>query len=152
MSIVQLHQHQDGAALRASRLHRAFADPLLWTLQGWLAMFFFAAGYAKVAEPGDILTHLLGRPARVPPTLVTVIGWSEIVLAALLLAPLASERSGRTPMLAAAGLLAAAALTMAVVHGSRAEISHAVTNVVLLALALGVLWGRLRWRPARPLA
>ena len=37
----------------------------LWTLQGWIAMFFIAAGYAKLTESMDNLVTLMGWPALV---------------------------------------------------------------------------------------
>ena len=33
-----------------SRLNASYRNLTLWTLQGWLAMFFVAAGYAKLSD------------------------------------------------------------------------------------------------------
>ena len=41
-----------------SRLAASYRNLTLWTLQGWLAMFFIAAGYAKLSEP---MTNLVER-------------------------------------------------------------------------------------------
>lgn len=34
-----------------ARLRRHQTNLALWTLQGWLAMFYIGAGYAKLTEP-----------------------------------------------------------------------------------------------------
>jgi hypothetical protein len=71
-----------------SRLNASYRNLTLWTLQGWIAMFFIAAGYAKLSEPMDNLVDLMRWPALVPPDLVRGLGIAEILLALLVLAPL----------------------------------------------------------------
>ncbi|MBW8304028.1 MAG: DoxX family protein, partial [Brevundimonas sp.] len=90
-----------------SRLVASYRNLTLWTLQGWIAMFFIAAGYAKLSEPMSNLVDLMKWPALVSDNLVRGLGVAEIVLAVLILAPLVSWKHGR-PLLvtAAAGLLA----------------------------------------------
>jgi len=88
---------------------RARADYLnitLWTFQGWIAMFFLAAGYAKLSEPMENLIVLMQWPALVGETFVRGVGVAEMALAVMMLAPLISWRFGRPLLLtAAAGLL-----------------------------------------------
>ena len=72
---------------------RARADYLnitLWTFQGWIAMFFIAAGYAKLSEPMENLIVLMQWPAAASEAFVRGLGVAEIVLAAMVLAPLVS--------------------------------------------------------------
>ena len=48
------------------RSRAAYRNIALWTLQGWIAMFFIAAGYAKLTEPMTNLINLMGWPAVAP--------------------------------------------------------------------------------------
>jgi len=126
---------------------RAQADYLnltLWTLQGWLAMFFVGAGYAKLTEPITNLVELMRWPALVSENLVRGLGLAEIVLAALMLIPLLSWRIGR-PLLvtAAAGLVALESLMLAL-HLIWADFGPAITNALLLGITVPVLWFRAR--------
>ena len=49
-----------------ARSRAAYRNIALWTLQGWIAMFFIAAGYAKLTEPMSNLIALMGWPAVAP--------------------------------------------------------------------------------------
>ncbi|HST91975.1 MAG TPA: DoxX family protein [Brevundimonas sp.] len=127
-----------------SRLNASYRNLTLWTLQGWLAMFFIAAGYAKLSEPMANLIDLMGWPALVSENMVRGLGVAEIVLALLVLAPLVSWKHGR-PLLvmAASGLLALEALMLAL-HVSGQDAGLAATNVLLIAMTAPVLWMRAR--------
>ena len=127
-----------------SRLAASYRNLTLWTLQGWLAMFFIAAGYAKLSEPLANLVDLMKWPALVAENMVRGLGVAEIVLAVLILAPLVSWKHGR-PLLvtAAAGLLALETIMFAV-HALGLEFGLALTNVVLIAMTAPVLWMRAR--------
>ena len=127
-----------------SRLKASYRNLALWTLQGWLAMFFIAAGYAKLTEPMANLVELMNWPALAAPSMVRGLGIAEIVLAVLMLAPLVSWKHGR-PLLvtAAAGLLALETIMLAI-HALGLESGLALTNVVLIAMTAPVLWYRAR--------
>ena len=127
-----------------SRLAASYRNLTLWTLQGWLAMFFIAAGYAKLTEPMANLVDLMRWPALVAENMVRGLGVAEIVLAVLILAPLVSWKTGR-PLLvtAAAGLLALETIMLAL-HAVGLEAGLAVTNLVLIAMTAPVLWYRVR--------
>jgi hypothetical protein len=127
-----------------SRLAASYRNLTLWTLQGWLAMFFIAAGYAKLTEPMANLVDLLRWPAQAPENMVRGLGVAEIVLAVLVLAPLVSWKHGR-PLLvtAAAGLLALETIMLAL-HAVGLEGGLALTNLVLIAMTAPVLWMRAR--------
>ena len=126
------------------RLRATRRNLLLWTFQGWLAMFFVASGYAKLTEPGDHLALLFGWTASASSGFVRGVGLVEVAAGLALLTPLVSWRLGRGPMLGAAALLAAVALIMAVVHGLRLEAGATLINLGLFALAATVVQGRSR--------
>ncbi len=127
-----------------SRLNASYRNLTLWTLQGWIAMFFIAAGYAKLSEPMGNLVELMRWPALVSENMVRGLGVAEIVLAVLVLAPLVSWKHGR-PLLvtAAAGLLALQTIMLGV-HALGLEGGLALTNVALIAMTAPVLWYRAR--------
>jgi len=125
-----------------ARLSANYRNLALWTLQGWLAMFFIAAGYAKISEPMINLVTLLNWPAMADEAFVRGLGWFEVMLAVGVLTPLLSWRVGRPVLLvASAGLLALEAVMLGV-HLLGADWSLAAVNAALLALTAPVLWFR----------
>lgn len=131
-------------ALSAAQVRNraAFRNLTLWTLQGWVAMFFLAAGYAKLSEPLSTLTALMGWPGLVSESLVRGIGIVEMVLAIGMIAPLASWKLGRWPLLVASAGLIVMEATMLAVHALGLDLGLAVTNALLLAITIPVLLGR----------
>ena len=137
MTTTTLTPHQ--ARARADYLNIA-----LWTFQGWIAMFFIAAGYAKLTEPMGNLIVLMKWPALASEAFVRGLGVAEIVLAVMVLAPLASWRVGRPLLLtAAAGLLALEVIALGV-HAFGLDLGLSLTNVFLIAITAPVLWLRRR--------
>jgi len=126
---------------------RARADYLnitLWTFQGWIAMFFLAAGYAKLSEPMQNLIVLMQWPALVSETFVRGVGVAEMALALMVLTPLISWRFGRPLLLTAtAGLLILEVVALGV-HALNLDVGLSLTNVVLIAITAPVLWLRRR--------
>ena len=124
---------------------RAKADYLnltLWTFQGWIAMFFIAAGYAKLTESMENLTVLMHWPAMASASFVRGLGVVEIVLALMVLAPLVSWRFGRPLLLTASvGLLALQSI-MLILHSTELNIGLALTNLFLIAITAPVFWFR----------
>jgi hypothetical protein len=114
----------------------------LWTLQGWIAMFFIAAGYAKITEPMDNLIALMNWPALVSESFVRGLGIAEVALALGVLAPLVSWKIGRPILMVAAAGLAVLETVMLGVHAIGADIGLALVNVFLLAITVPVLLGR----------
>jgi hypothetical protein len=131
------------ASARA-RLNASYLNLGLWTLQGWLAMFFIAAGYAKLSEPMANLVDLMRWPAMVAENMVRGLGVAEILLAVLVLAPLVSWKHGRPLLVVASAGLMALETVMLAVHGLGGDVGPAATNLVLLALTAPVLWFRAR--------
>lgn len=135
------------SAFPTSPRDRAQADHLniaLWTLQGWLTMFFVAAGYGKLTEPMDNLIALMKWPALASESFVRGLGVVEVVLAVMVLAPLVSWRIGRPLLLTAVvGLLALEVVALGV-HALNLDVGLALTNVALLAITAPILWFRRR--------
>lgn len=125
-----------------ARTIAGYRNLALWTLQGWAAMFFFAAGYAKLTESMDNLVALMTWPALVSENLVRGVGIVEMILALGLLMPLLSWKIGRWPLLVSAAGLVALEAVMLTVHMVGMEIGLALTNAVLLAITIPVLLGR----------
>jgi hypothetical protein len=127
-----------------SRLAASYRNLTLWTLQGWIAMFFTGAGYAKLSEPMNNLVELMRWPEMAPENLVRGLGAAEILLAVLILAPLVSWRHGRPLLVVAAAGLLALEISMLVIHLVGADLGLAVTNLILIAMTAPVLWLRAR--------
>ncbi len=127
-----------------SRLNASYRNLTLWTLQGWLAMFFIGAGYAKLSEPMANLVDLMRWPAHVAPNMVRGLGLAEILLALLVLAPLVSWKHGRPLLVMAASGLLALEVVMLGLHATGMDAGPTVTNLVLIAMTAPVLWMRAR--------
>jgi hypothetical protein len=127
-----------------SRLAASYRNLTLWTLQGWLAMFFIAAGYAKLTEPMANLIDLMKWPALVADNMVRGLGLAEIGLAVLVLAPLVSWKHGRPLLVTAAAGLLALEVIMFALHAVGLEAGLAATNLVLIGMTAPVLWMRAR--------
>jgi hypothetical protein len=125
-----------------SRSRAVYKNVALWTLQGWIAMFFIAAGYAKLTEPMTNLITLMGWPAVAPENMVRGLGVVELVLALGVLAPLMSWRVGRPLLLTASAGLIVMESTMLVIHALSQDIGLAVVNAILLVFTLAVFLGR----------
>ena len=124
---------------------RAKADYLnltLWTFQGWIAMFFIAAGYAKLTESMENLTVLMHWPALASVNFVRGLGVVEIVLALMVLSPLVSWRFGRPLLLTASVGLLALQTIMLILHATELNLGLALTNLFLIAITAPVLWFR----------
>jgi hypothetical protein len=125
-----------------SRAKSDYLNLTLWTFQGWIAMFFIAAGYAKLTESMENLTVLMHWPAMASVNFVRGLGVVEIVLALMVLAPLVSWRFGRPLLLTASvGLLALQSI-MLILHAMELNVGLALTNLFLIAITAPVLWFR----------
>ncbi|MDQ1583103.1 MAG: hypothetical protein QOF36_1157 [Microbacteriaceae bacterium] len=111
----------------------------LWIVQALLALAFLVSGITKVIRPSEKLRA--GLP-EFHPGLIRLISAAEILGALGLLLP---DLTGIAPVLtpvAAVGL----AIIMAgavVTHARRKEAKSAVVNLVLLALTLVIVVGRM---------
>ncbi|WP_433626360.1 DoxX family protein [Nocardia sp. CA-120079] len=113
----------------------------LWIVAGVLAVMFGMAGVMKATQPKDTLAEKLPWVADVSVGTLRLIGVSEALGALGLVLP---AWTGIAPILtpiAAVGLAVIMALAI-VTHARRKEPSAIVFNLVLLAAAVFVAWGR----------
>ena len=116
------------SAARA-RVVAEYRNLALWTLQGWIAMFFIAAGYAKISEPMDNLVALMTWPVLVSENFLRGLGIAEIVLAIGVLTPLISWKVGRPILRLSATGLALLEAVMLGVHAAGLDVGLAVVAV-----------------------
>ncbi len=115
---------------------------VLWIVAGLLAVAFLAAGLMKLTQPKKKLADSgMGWTEDFSDGAVKGIGALEVLGAVGLILPAAL---GIVPVLVpiAATGLALLMLGAAVTHARRKESTNIVVNVVLLALAAFVAWGR----------
>jgi uncharacterized membrane protein YphA (DoxX/SURF4 family) len=115
---------------------------VLWIVAGLLAVAFLAAGLMKLAQPKKKLADSgMGWTEDFSDGAVKGIGALEVLGAVGLILPAAL---GIVPVLVpiAATGLALLMLGAAVTHARRKESPNIVVNIVLLALAAFVAWGR----------
>ncbi|CAM5289991.1 DoxX family protein [Mycolicibacterium aubagnense] len=114
----------------------------LWIIAGVLAFVFAGSGVMKLVVPKDkLVASGQGWAADVDPNAIRGIGVVEFLGAiGLIVPPLVHILPVLAP-LAAVGLVLVM-LGAIVTHGRRKEYPNVVVNLVLLALAVFVAWGR----------
>jgi uncharacterized membrane protein YphA (DoxX/SURF4 family) len=115
---------------------------VLWIIASVLAALFLAAGVMKISQPKEKLVAVgMGWTEDFTAGTVKTIGALELLAAIGLILPAALDIAPVLVPLAALGLvlvMIGAVLT----HARRKEPQSIVVNVVLLALAAVVVWGR----------
>jgi uncharacterized membrane protein YphA (DoxX/SURF4 family) len=114
---------------------------VLWIVAGVLAAAFLVAGLTKLTQPKQKLAAQMGWVEDFSPGAVKAIGALEVLAAIGLILPAALDVVPVLVPLAAVGL-AVLMVGAVVTHARRHEPQLIVINVVLLALAVVVLWGR----------
>jgi uncharacterized membrane protein YphA (DoxX/SURF4 family) len=115
----------------------------LWIVAIVLAVAFLGSGLMKQFVPKDRLASSgQGWAQDFSPARIRLIGLAEILGAIGLVAPAVTHIAPILVPLAAIGLILVM-VGAAVVHARRKELTNVVVNVVLLALAAFVVWGRL---------
>lgn len=115
----------------------------LWIVAIVLAVGFAASGLMKLLAPKDKLVEFgQGWAQDVSQSAIRLIGVAEVFGAAGLILPAVTHIAPILFPLAAIGLILVM-VGAAVVHGRRGEAVNIVVNLVLLALAGFVAWGRL---------
>ncbi|GAB09752.1 hypothetical protein GOARA_046_00210 [Gordonia araii NBRC 100433] len=114
----------------------------LWIVASVLAAVFLFAGSAKLAQPKDkLVASGMGWADDVDPNVIKGIGLVEVLGAIGLIVPALTDiLPGLVPW-AATGL-AIVMLGAIGVHARRKEWPLIGVNIVILALALIVMWGR----------
>jgi uncharacterized membrane protein YphA (DoxX/SURF4 family) len=114
----------------------------LWIVAITLAVVFAGSGLMKLFVPKDkLVTSGQGWAQDYSTANIRLIGLAEILGAIGLVLPAAVHIAPLLVPLAAVGL-AFVMVGAVVVHGRRKEAMNVAVNVVLIALALFVAWGR----------
>ncbi|HEX2301778.1 MAG TPA: DoxX family protein [Pseudonocardiaceae bacterium] len=115
---------------------------VLWIVAGVLAAAFLGAGLMKLGQPKKKLAESgMGWTDDFSDGAVKAIGALEVLGALGLILPAVFDVANVLVPIAAVGL-ALLMLGAAVTHARRKEPQMIVVNVVLLALAVFVAWGR----------
>lgn len=115
----------------------------LWILAGLLSALFLAAGAAKLTQSKEklVASPNMAWAEDFSPRTLKMIGSLEVLAALGLILPAALDIVPTLVPVAGAGL-GLLMIGAATTHARRSEISNVVVNVVLLALAVVVVWGR----------
>jgi hypothetical protein len=114
----------------------------LWIVQAVLAVAFGLAGVLKATQPREKLAKSLPWVQDVSDGTLRLIGVAEFAAALGLILPAVTGIAVWLTPLAACGIALIMVLA-ARLHARRKEPGAIATNVVLLALAVLVAWGRL---------
>jgi putative oxidoreductase len=115
---------------------------VLWIIQVLLALAFLMAGFMKLTQPIATLSKRMEWTAAVPLGLVRFIGLAELVGGIGLILPMLTGVLPSLTVAAAIGL-SIVMVSAAIFHLARHEASHVPGNIVMLALAIIVVVGRL---------
>jgi len=122
----------------------------LWIGQIVLAAIYLMAGFMKVSQPIDgLVASGMAYAGDYPELLTRFVGTMEILGAAGIVLPAATRILPILTPLAAVGFCLIQVLAFGL-HTMRGEYGILPINLVLLALALFVAWGRLRKAPITP--
>ncbi len=124
----------------------------LWVAQVLLAAMFLMAGATKLMSGSAELVAIgMGWAENAPFLLIKFIGLAEVAGGLGLILPAATRIMPHLTNLAAAGLAVIMVLA-AGLHITRGEFEVVPVNVILLALAAFVIWGRTNKAPIAPRA
>lgn len=122
----------------------------LWVAQVLLALMFGAAGVMKLMTPIADLGAMMNWVTVSPEALVRFIGFVELAGALGMILPALTRIMPFLTPLAAAGFAVIQVLAIGT-HASLGETASSLPiNLVLLALALFVAWGRWQKSPIAP--
>lgn len=122
----------------------------IWSGQIALAALYLMAAYMKGLMPiADLAAMGMGWAPGAPVALIRGIALAEFLGAVGVILPAATRIMPQLTVWAAAGLLAIQALAIPF-HLIRGEASLLGFNLIYVALAMFVLWGRARKSPITP--
>ncbi|MCX5515760.1 hypothetical protein C3941_06055 [Kaistia algarum] len=122
----------------------------LWTAQVLLAVFYGFSGVLKTFMPPEALPAMgLNYATEIPVLLLRFIGISELAGAIGILLPALTRIKPSLTPLAALGFVAIQVLAIGF-HIYRGETEVLPMNVIALAIAAFVVWGRTRKLPIAP--
>jgi DoxX-like family len=118
----------------------------VWTIVLWVAQLLLAAAYAlfgsmKATQPLDQLAAMMTWIPDFPPLFVRTLGVVEVLGAVGLILPSLTRIQPRLTVIAALCILVHQ-LCAVTLHVSKGEFGVLGLNVVLIALAAFIFWGR----------
>lgn len=116
-------------------------NTILWVVQILLALLFAAAGFGKLTMPKEKLTARMGWAEDFSPNTLKAIGLAEVLGAVGLILPALTGILPWLTPLAAVGLMLVM-IGAAYTHFRRGEYPSIIGNLVLLASAAFVAYGR----------
>ena len=117
----------------------------LWVAQVVIAFFFLFGAYMKLAAPADEVAKMMVWAAEYP-NLKTITGIVDLLGGLGILLPALTRIQPRLTVLAALGAIALQVLAFCF-HAMRGEWPATPFNLLLLALAVFVFWGRSKAAP-----
>lgn len=114
---------------------------VLWIVAGVLAAAFLGAGLAKLTQPKAKLAKQMAWVEDFSQPTIRLIGTAEVLAAIGLILPAIFGIATVLVPLAATGLVIVM-IGAIITHARRHEANLIVVNVILLALAAFVAWGR----------
>jgi hypothetical protein len=117
-----------------------------WTIALWAAQLLLAAAYGlfgsmKAMQPLDQLAVMMKWIPDFPPLFVRTLGIVEVLAAVGLILPSVTRIQPRLTVLAALCIMVHQFCAVAL-HVSRGEVGVVGLNIVLIALAGFIFWGR----------
>jgi putative oxidoreductase len=128
--------------------NRKIANVCLWILQILLAASFIVGGAFKLTGDVSTLTNELGMSEKTPSLLIRFIGFSELLGAVGLIAPIAFRVKYFLTPLAALGIALIMMLAL-IMHMAYGDFYRTPVNLVLLTLCMIVYWGRTKLLPGK---
>lgn len=122
----------------------------LWVAQALLAAMFLMAGFMKLtAAPADMVAMGMLWAENAPVALIRFIGIAEVAGAIGVILPAATRIMPGLTKLAALGLAVIQVLAFGL-HFYRGEFEVLPMNIILIAIAAFVIWGRTNKAPIAP--
>ena len=114
----------------------------LWIVQGFLAVVMLMAGFAKLTKPKEELQERMAYVEDFTSGPLKTIGGLEVLAATGLILP---GITGIAPILVPLAAIGIAMIQAGAVfvHARRSETQQLIGNVVFIAMAAFVAWGRL---------
>ncbi len=120
----------------------------LWTAQIVIAFFMLFGAYMKLAAPAEEVAKMMIWATQYP-SLKTFTGVVDLLGGLGILLPALTRIQPNLTLLAAKGIVLLQVLAFGF-HGMRGEWPATPFNLLLLALAVFVLWGRSKAAPIAP--
>lgn len=122
---------------------------VIWGVQAVVSAIFLMQGIMKLVMPNDQLAFTMPWVSLAPGWLVALIGFSEIVVASLLIGPALLRY--RPDLCIKAGWVLLCFMAIAVTfHTMKREYGAIPYNVLVMLLTGFIIWGRMRKDPIRP--